>query len=811
MAETSTELKKDESSGFLSSIFTAAHNAVHNAHVTLSEDEQPQKTGLGPKLDSLLTGSRRNSIIGESSENTPFTPTSNSKDTPDNDLGLYPELSASNVHFEPVHDSLINTLGSGDLNLLHFDRRKKRKPETETHGPIEGLKEESNNKLAVLGAENKVVRRKSISNSVTEKQDLDQIDIDSDVHSVSSEESNARLDHILDSSSVTFATSKKDKDFHHTFRKIPASERLISDYSCALSKDILVQGKMYLSLRYICFNSNILGWVTNLMIPLQEVIQIEKKQTAVLFPNGIIIRTLHQKYVFATFLLRDATFNLITKIWHDVLLEGQGNDTTKPKPTRGRSRISRNTGGSLNLTDSESDMSEGEILDDVIATTVSPSTAQDSNKGPEPLSRRSSTRVARLKPDASNDGITEGDSDDDFLKSDSDSKTPSDKDASEKSKDGFANPGPATHAPTDFEHEKDANEVFIMDHTFKAPLGVIFSTLFGPNPSYYIKVLEQQKNIDIQKDKITEISESNKERHYIYVKPLGGPIGPKQTKCIITDKLTHCDFSQYVLVEQVTQTPDVPLGNAFHISTKIFLTWAANNSTKMHVVTTIEWSGKSWIKGAIEKGSIDGQKESMKLLVDTVTEVLSSGQSSGGTKKKRSKAKSISRRPTIQDPPKEVKPKELTLTEQITQLLETVGKAMPVQIPMVGDLISGILVLVILSGVYTWLLLFLIGGKKNSGGLELMGDGSFNRAVKLNNRGYYLLPTPDTYLNDGANRIAGEASVWGWINSRSQGKLPNYSSMRGADAVDEYANQEFAEIVRLAKQRVDQLNSQLNI
>lgn len=34
-------------------------------------------------------------------------------------------------------------------------------------------------------------------------------------------------------------------------------------YNCALQKDILLQGKMYLSERHIAFYSNIFGWVTN--------------------------------------------------------------------------------------------------------------------------------------------------------------------------------------------------------------------------------------------------------------------------------------------------------------------------------------------------------------------------------------------------------------------------------------------------------------------------------------------------------------------------------------------------------------------
>jgi len=36
----------------------------------------------------------------------------------------------------------------------------------------------------------------------------------------------------------------------------------ISDYTCALMKDILVQGKLYASQNFVCFHSNILKWQT---------------------------------------------------------------------------------------------------------------------------------------------------------------------------------------------------------------------------------------------------------------------------------------------------------------------------------------------------------------------------------------------------------------------------------------------------------------------------------------------------------------------------------------------------------------------
>ena len=141
------------------------------------------------------------------------------------------------------------------------------------------------------------------------------------------------MDELLDTSAIRPAGEKRNKEFHQIFKRIPPNEKLIDEFGCALSKDILVQGRMYLSEHYICFNSNILGWVTNIKIPLQEVIQIEKKSTAVLFPNGMIIRTLYHKYVFATFLSRDSTFALITNVWHGVLLgdSGESNSITDKK------------------------------------------------------------------------------------------------------------------------------------------------------------------------------------------------------------------------------------------------------------------------------------------------------------------------------------------------------------------------------------------------------------------------------------------------------------------------------------------------
>ena len=54
-----------------------------------------------------------------------------------------------------------------------------------------------------------------------------------------------------------------------------------SVYPCALQRQVLLQGKLYLSQHHISFHANIFGVVTNLNIPLSEVVTIEKRNTAV--------------------------------------------------------------------------------------------------------------------------------------------------------------------------------------------------------------------------------------------------------------------------------------------------------------------------------------------------------------------------------------------------------------------------------------------------------------------------------------------------------------------------------------------------
>ncbi|OAQ30543.1 hypothetical protein K457DRAFT_433022 [Linnemannia elongata AG-77] len=114
-----------------------------------------------------------------------------------------------------------------------------------------------------------------------------------------------------------YANEKRFSDFHSVFRSVPDEEKLIEDYGCALQKEILVQGRLYISENHVCFNANIFGWVTNLVIAFSEITAIEKRLTAFVIPNAIsIVTTTNTKgHFFASFLSRDAAHDLLMAAW----------------------------------------------------------------------------------------------------------------------------------------------------------------------------------------------------------------------------------------------------------------------------------------------------------------------------------------------------------------------------------------------------------------------------------------------------------------------------------------------------------------
>jgi VAD1 Analog of StAR-related lipid transfer domain/GRAM domain len=392
------------------------------------------------------------------------------------------------------------------------------------------------------------------------------------------------------------APKSRNRTFHQLFRSVPEDDFLIEDYSCALQKEILLAGRIYISEGHICFSSNILGWVTTLVISFEEVMAIERETTAMVFPNAIAVQTLHARHTFRSLLSREATFDLIVGIWkasHPAAFKKSisGNQTEEETaPTIDKA-------AEIESDSEEGSEDEDEIYDEDEEDEGAGSFVEaGSCAGSETLD--GSHAVAR-KPSAMNGGIAST-----VMPY---ASTAGDAQAAEKALAAASAatvdfPGPSVHTPTDCTDSATHYDKVLKDESIPAPLGKIYSMLFGPTSGIFLTkyLIDEQKVTELQyEDDKKGLGEQNKSRSYSYIKPLYGAIGPKQTKCLTTESLDAFDLERSVSVTCTTQTPDVPSGSVFSVKTRYCLSWAAGNATRLQMNCTVEWTGKSWLKGEI--------------------------------------------------------------------------------------------------------------------------------------------------------------------------------------------------------------------
>lgn len=391
------------------------------------------------------------------------------------------------------------------------------------------------------------------------------------------------------------ASKKRNRDFHQLFKSVPEEDFLIEDYSAAIQKDILLHGRLYVSEGHICFNSNIFGYITTLVINFDEVVSVEKKNTAVVFPNAIVIQTLHARNTFASLASRESTYDLIVGIWkinhpnlrsslNGVQLDeaGGGDKTTKAE---GSSSEGHGDGDDDEEAIYDEDAEDGEDAGSVTEGGGGGDVSvAGSDLGDE---ARKSAKKPTVVPGVVEGQVT-GDAKVDLGTASTSSAIPD-----------F--PGPATHGPTECDDQDKHFEKVVRDESIPAPLGKVYSLIFGPASGLFMSnwLQDEQKVLELQmEDDKQGLSEAKKSRTYSYIKPLSAPIGPKQTKCIITETLEAFDLEKAVTVTATTQTPDVPNGNVFSTKTRYCLTWAEGNATRMLTNCTVEWTGKSWLKGS---------------------------------------------------------------------------------------------------------------------------------------------------------------------------------------------------------------------
>ncbi|ELK38362.1 Pyruvate kinase isozyme M1 [Myotis davidii] len=85
--------------------------------------------------------------------------------------------------------------------------------------------------------------------------------------------------------------------------------------SCALQRDLLLQGRLYISPNWLCFHASLFGKDIKVVIPVVSVQMVKKHKMARLLPNGLAITTnTSQKYVFVSLLSRDSVYDMLRRV-----------------------------------------------------------------------------------------------------------------------------------------------------------------------------------------------------------------------------------------------------------------------------------------------------------------------------------------------------------------------------------------------------------------------------------------------------------------------------------------------------------------
>ncbi|XP_044131806.1 GRAM domain-containing protein 2B isoform X6 [Bufo gargarizans] len=114
--------------------------------------------------------------------------------------------------------------------------------------------------------------------------------------------------------STSSQLSKSNAQFHKLFKDVPKDETLRESFTCALQKEILYQGKLYISDNWICFHSKVFGKDTKIVIPTIAVTVIKKTKTALLVPNALVVATVTDRFIFVSLLSRDSSYKLLKSV-----------------------------------------------------------------------------------------------------------------------------------------------------------------------------------------------------------------------------------------------------------------------------------------------------------------------------------------------------------------------------------------------------------------------------------------------------------------------------------------------------------------
>ncbi|XP_039620109.1 protein Aster-B isoform X4 [Polypterus senegalus] len=471
---------------------------------------------------------------------------------------------------------------------------------------------------------------------------------------------------------------QRNEDFRKLFKQLPDTERLIVDYSCALQRDILLQGRLYLSENWICFYSNIFRWETLLTVRLKDICSMTKEKTARLIPNAIQVCTDTEKHFFTSFGARDRTYMMMFRLWQNALLE-------KPLcPKELWHFVHQCYGNELGLTSDDEDYVPPD--DDFNTMGYCEEIPAEENE----VNDNSSKSSIEVKPDVSpqlpKKSITNS-----TLASTGSSEAPASFDGVPVEEDGecqldgvlippliinekekiIDNNIPVSTPSLDFNdnediptelsdssetHDEGEVQAFYDDlngrqyinEVFKFSVDKMYDLLFTES-QFLREFLEQRRFSDMVYHPWRKEDNGNQTREIMYTITLTNPLAPKTATVTETQTLYKASQeSECYVIDAEVITHDVPYHDYFYTLNRYTLTRVAKNKCRLRVSTELRYRKQPWglVKSFIEKNFWSGLDDYFRHLEIELTKVEATFIESHrqSPKEKNTKASTVRRR-----------------------------------------------------------------------------------------------------------------------------------------------------------------------
>ncbi|XP_024862566.1 protein Aster-B isoform X11 [Kryptolebias marmoratus] len=459
---------------------------------------------------------------------------------------------------------------------------------------------------------------------------------------------NHERQHILRVLSPTY--KQRNEDFRKLFKQLPDTERLIVDYSCALQRDILLQGRLYLSENWICFYSNIFRWETLLTVRLKDICSMTKEKTARLIPNAIQVCTDTEKHFFTSFGARDRTYMMMFRLWQNALLE-------KPLcPKELWHFVHQCYGNELGLTSDDEDYvppdddfntmgfseeipnEENEINNDNLTKNSTEQTKPEGGS-PPPIHKKVVPNSTIPSPGNHDTAITFELPAEEFADCLPDGELLTVPLVLEEKNETSGLGGPVPSPSLDFNdnediptelsdssetHDEGEVQAFHEDlngrqhinEVYKFSVDKLYDILFTES-QFMSDFMEQRRFSEIVYHPWKKEETGNQTRVILYTISLSNPLAPKTATVTETQTLYKASQeSECYIIDAEVITHDVPYHDYFYTLNRYMLTRVAKNKCRLRVSTELRYRKQPWglVKGFIEKNFWSGLEENFRQL-----------------------------------------------------------------------------------------------------------------------------------------------------------------------------------------------------